>query len=160
MLSLKENDTDVEPPSTTMSDDATRMALVDRVFAIAHLTPAAHVAVIGHHTLSFVLALMQRGCTCVRSMRPDAPSPDRESAELAWIVDIADEHELDLALRAARVRAGPSGRVILERAACPQERGAASIRDHALAAGLDVVSFDHLARRIVLAPTPRPAMVA
>lgn len=160
MLSLTENDTDVEPPSTTVSEEATPTALVDRVLAIAHLTPAAHVAVIGHHTLCFVLALMQRGCTCVRSMRPDAPSPDRERAELAWIVDIADETELDEALRAARGRAGPAGRVILEQAACPQGACAATIRDHALAAGLDIVSFDHVARRIVLAPTPRLALVA
>ena len=160
MLALKENDTDVEPPSSTVSDDVTKMALVDRVLAIAHLPPTAHVAVIGHHTLSFMLALMQRGCTCVRSLRPDAPSPDCEPAELAWIVDLAHENELDEALRAARGRAGPTGRVILEQAACPRSDGATTIRDHALAAGLDVVSFDHVSRRVVLVPTPRLAMAA
>lgn len=153
MLSNSERDTDVEPPSSTVSDDAMKMALVDRILAIAHLTPTAHVAVIGHRTLPFVLALMRRGCACVRSLRPDAPSPDCEPAQLAWIVDIADDGELDEALRAARGRAGKTGRVILEQAAC-------SIRDHALAAGLDVVSFDHVARRVVLAPTKRLAMAA
>jgi hypothetical protein len=34
------------------------------------------------------------------------------------------------------------------------------MREHAVAAGLDVVSFDHVARRLVLAPTPRLAMAA
>ena len=160
MFPINEKDSDVEPPSSSVSDDATKMALVDRVLAVAHLTAAAHVAVIGHRTLPFVLALMRRGCACVRSLRPDAPSPDREPAQLAWIVDIADESELDEALRAARGRAGANGRVILEQAACPGCEGAAAIRFHALAAGLDVVSFDHIAHRVVLAATPRLAMVA
>jgi hypothetical protein len=155
----------LEPPSSTVSDDAARMALVDRILAIAHLPASAHVAVIGHRTLPFVLALMRKGSTSVRSLRPDAPSPDCEPAELAWIVDIADEDELDEALRAARGRTGTTGRVILEQAACCNGKGAAAIRDHALAAGLDVVSFDHVARRVVLAATshptiPRLAMVA
>lgn len=151
-------DTDVEPPSITVSDEAATMALVDRILAIAHLPATAHVAVIGHHTLPFVLALMRKGCAGVRSLRPDAPSPDCEPAELAWIVDSGDESELDEALRAARGRTGSTGRVILEQAACRIAAGAAAIRDHALAAGLDVVSFDHVARRVVLAPAPRPAM--
>jgi len=149
--------TDLEPPSSTVSDDAARMALVDRILAIAHLPASAHVAVIGHRTLPYVLALMRKGCACVRSLRPDAPSPDCEPAGLAWIVDIADEDELDEALRAARGRAGKTGRVILEQAACCRGKGAAAIRDRALAAGLDVVSFDHVARRVVLAATPRLA---
>ena len=160
MLSISESDIDLEPPSSTVSDDAMKMALVDRVLAVAHLTAAAHIAVIGHRTLPFVLALMRRGCTYVRSLRPDAPSPDCEPAQLAWIVDIANENELDEALRAARGRAGTSGRVILEGAACSRCEGAAAIRGHALTAGLDVVSFDHVARRVVLAATPRLAMVA
>jgi hypothetical protein len=160
MLSMREIDTDLEPPSSTVSDDAMKMALVDRVLAVAHLTAAAHVAVIGHRTLPFVLALMRRGCSAVRSLRPDAPSPDCEPAHLAWIVDIANENELDEALRAARGRAGATGRVILERAACARCEGAAAIRSRALAVGLDVVSFDHVAWRVVLAAAPRLAMAA
>ncbi len=66
MHSATENDTDLEPPS---------IAAVDRVMAIAHLQGPAHVTVIGHHTLPFVLALLRRGCDCVRSLRPDPPSP-------------------------------------------------------------------------------------
>jgi hypothetical protein len=160
MLSIIEKGSDLEPPSSPVSDDATKMALVDRVLTIAHLGAAAHVTVIGHRTLPFVLALMRRGCACVRSLRPDAPSPDREPAQLAWIVDVDHDSELDEALRAARGRTGPTGRVILEQAACAGCQGAAGIRGRALAAGLDVVSFDHVARRVVLAPTPRLAMAA
>lgn len=126
--------------------------LVDRVMAIAHLPPSAHVAVIGHRTLSVVLALMHRGCACVRSVRPGAASPDREAADLAWIVDVADEDELHDALQAARNRTGAAGRVIVEGADCPCANGLSAIRTHALAAGLEVVSFDHVARRLVLAP--------
>jgi hypothetical protein len=137
-----------EPPSSPVSDDA---ELVDRVMAIAHLPPTAHVAVIGHHTLPFVLGLLRRGCDCVRSLRPGAPAPDCEAADLAWIVDVDSEHELDDALRAARWRAGAHGRVVLEGAACRWRSGLAAVRDHAVAAGLDIVSFDHVARRLVLA---------
>ena len=127
-------------------------ALVDRVMAVAHLPPTAHVAVIGHHTLSIVLALMHRGCACVRSLRPGSASPDRESADLAWIVDVANEDELHDALQAARNRTGASGRVVVEGSDCACTNGLSAIRTHALAAGLDVVSFDHLSRRLVLAP--------
>lgn len=134
-------------------------ALVDRVLAVAHLPPTAHVAVIGHHTLSIVLALMQRGCACVRSLRPGAASPDRESADLAWIVDVANEDELHDALQAARNRTGASGRVVVEGSECACTSGLSAIRTHALAAGLDVVSFDHLSRRLVLAPA-LPARLA
>jgi hypothetical protein len=52
---------DGEPPSSPVSDDADG-ALVDRVMAIAHLPQTAHVAVIGHHTLPFVVALLTRPC--------------------------------------------------------------------------------------------------
>jgi hypothetical protein len=160
MYQNKEADADVEPPSTIVSDDASSAAMVERVMAITHLPTKAHVAVIGHHTLPFILALMRRGCDCVRSLRPGAPSPDCEAADLAWIVDVEDERELDDALRAARWRAGPRGRVVLEGAACRWRSALASMREHAVAAGLDVVSFDHVARRLVLAPTPRLAMAA
>lgn len=143
---------DGEPPSSPVSDD-TDGALVDRVMAIAHLPQSAHVAVIGHHTLPFVVALLRRGCEGVRSLRPGSPAPDCEPVDLAWIVDLQDERELDEALRAARWRAGKCGRVILEGAM-------ASVCTRALAAGLDIISFDHVARRLVLAPAPRLAAVA
>ena len=141
-----------EPPSSPVSDDADG-ALVDRVMAIAHLLQTAHVAVIGHHTLPFVVALLRRGCEGVRSLRPGSPAPDCEPVDLAWIVDLQDGRELDEALRAARWRAGKRGRVVLEGAV-------ATVCTRALAAGLDIVSFDHVARRLVLAPAPRLAAVA
>lgn len=131
---------------------------VDRVLAIVHSPAAPHVAVIGRRTLSFVLALMNHGCGCVRSLRPDSAAPDCETADLAWIVDVQDEHELDDALRAAHRRTGDKGRIVLEDAAC--RHCATTVRQHALAAGLDVLSFDHVARRLVLAPLPRLAMAA
>jgi len=134
--------------------------LVDRVMAVAHLPPSAHVAVIGHRTLSVVLALMHRGCAGVRSLRPGTVSPDREAADLAWIVDVANEDELHDALQAARNRTGATGRVIVEGADCPCANGLSAIRAHALAAGLDVVSFDHLARRLVLAPVQSARLAA
>jgi hypothetical protein len=139
---------DTEPPSGDTAAET-----VDRVMAIAHVDAAAHVTVIGRRTLPFVLALLGRGCRAVRSLRPDAPSPDCEPAELSWIVDLQDERELDGALRAARWRAGKRGRVVLEGASCRWRSALAAVRQHALAAGLDIVSFDHVARRLVLAPT-------
>ena len=87
--------------------------LVDRVMAVVHLPPTASVVVIGHHTLPFLLALMHRGCASVRSLRPDVASPDGEAADLAWIVDVANENELCEALQAARRRTGTRGRVIV-----------------------------------------------
>jgi hypothetical protein len=141
-----------EPPSTKVSDDDARSAAaVDRVFAIAHLPASAHVALIGHRTLPFLLALLRSGCGGVRSLRPGAPSPDCEAADLAWIVDARNEGELDDALRAARSRTGACGRVVVEGAEYAGRDGVAAIRDHALAVGLDVISFDHMARRLVLA---------
>ena len=142
---------DVEPPSSET---------VDRVMAIAHLEAPAHVAVIGHRTLPFVLALLGHGCRAVRSLRPDAPSPDCEPAELSWIVDLQDERELDEALRAARWRTGKRGRIVLEGAACAWRSALAAMRHRALAAGLDIVSFDHVARRLVLAPASTLAKAA
>lgn len=127
--------------------------LADRVMAIAHLPPTANVAVIGHHTLPFLLALMRRGCACVRSLRPDNVSPDGEAADLAWIVDVANEDELCEALQAARRRTGAKGRVIVEGMECACRNGLTTIRDRATCAGLDVVSFDHIAGRLVLRPT-------
>ncbi len=139
-----------EPPSLPASE-------TDRMMALAHLPGAAHVAVIGRHTLPFVLALMQRGCTCVRSLRPDAAAPDCEPVDLAWIVDVANEHELDDALRAARRRAGETGRVVLESAVC---RTCSTLRSHAAAAGLDLISIDLPSQRAMLAPASPVALAA
>lgn len=143
-----------EPPSPPALADARCAALVERVWAVAHLGPSAHVAIIGRRTLPLVLEFLKRGCGAVRSLRPGAPAPDCEAAELAWIVDV-DDGELDDALRAARSRAGNTGRVIVE--------GAASLprlSDRAVVQGLDVVSFDHVASRLVLGAVHRPAMAA
>src|SRR4249919_3480499 len=104
MYLTTEKGADVEPPSTIASDDASNAELVDRVMAVSHLPTSAHVAVIGRRTLPLVLALLRRGCGGVRSLRPGAPAPDCEAADLAWIVDVDGEHELDDALRAARWR--------------------------------------------------------
>jgi hypothetical protein len=139
-----------EPPSLPASE-------TDRVIALAHLQGAAHVAVIGRHTLPFVLALMQHGCTCVRSLRPDAASPDCETVDLAWIVDVANEHELDDALRAARRRTGDTGRVVLEGTVCAT---CGTLRAHAAAAGFSLVSIDMPSRRAMLAAASPLAMVA
>lgn len=160
MYQEKQDAAEDEPPSSAVSDDAASAAMVDRVLAIAHLPATAHVAVIGHHTLPFVVGLMRRGCASVRCLRPGAPAPDCEAADLAWIVDVDSEQELDDALRAARGRAGAHGRVVLEGAACRWRSALGAVRQHAVAAGLDVVSFDHVARRLVLAPLPRAAMAA
>jgi hypothetical protein len=145
---------EAEPPSVAPLGDARSATLVECVWAVAHLRPSAHVAVIGHHTLPLVLEFLKRGCGAVRSLRPGGPSPDCETADLAWIVDVG-EGELDEALRAARSRAD---RVIVEGAACAGS-SLASIRDHAVTHGLDVVSFDHRASRLVLASI-RPTMGA
>jgi hypothetical protein len=147
-----------EPPSTAAVDDALTAARVDRILAMAHLQSDAHVALIGHRTLPALLALLQHGCRVVRCLRPDAPSPDREAADLAWIVDVTGEQELDAALHAARLRVGVSGRVVVEGAECACRPGC-TVQDHALAAGLDVVSFDHTENRIVLA-APRNSLAA
>jgi hypothetical protein len=158
MSLIIDQESDAEPPSPAMAAATaaatTAATTADRVMAIAHLAPSAHVAVIGHHTLPFVLALLRSGCSAVRSLRPDAPSPDREPTDLTWIVDFKDDEELDEALRAARWRIGSHGRVVLE-GAC-----GSTLRAHALSAGLDIVSFDHIAHRLVLAPTPPPLAAA
>src|SRR6266436_3456135 len=142
MSTLLQAAAESEPPSTAVSDDASCEAQVDRTMAMAHLPAAAHVALIGHHTLPLLLALLRHGCGAVRCLRPGAPSPDCEAADLAWIVDIQGDEELDQALRAARARIRARGRVVIEGDGCACRAGLASIRDHAVAAGLDVVSFD------------------
>lgn len=149
-----------EPPSTVTIDEASSVARVDRMMAVAHLPATAHVALIGHHTLPLLLALLQRGCAAVRSLRPGTPSPDREAADLAWIVDVQGDGELDDALHAARARVGVTGRVVVEGANCVCRDGLKSICDRASAVGLHVISFDHIARRLVLGTRPPLAMAA
>jgi hypothetical protein len=155
---------DLEPPSTAAVDDASCAAqvdrIVDRIMAMTHLPHSAHVALIGHHTLPSLLALLKHGCGAVRCLRPGAPAPDREIADLAWIVDLQGDDELDQALRAARARIGTGGRVVIEGAGCICQAGLAAIRDRAVAADLDVVSFDHIANRIVLGVQQRLALAA
>lgn len=138
-----------------VSDDPSEV-LVDQVMAVAHLPSTASVAVIGHRTLPLLLALMRRGCDCARSLRPDAASPDSEVADLAWIVDVANEDELCEALQAARRRTSRRGRVIVEGPECACVDGLSAVRDRATGAGLDVVSFDHGAGRLVLRPAGIP----
>jgi hypothetical protein len=157
---VHEEAADAEPPSTGLPAGGPGEEAVEHVMAVSHAPAAAHVAVIGHHTLPYVLALMRRGCAGVRSLRPGTPAPDCEAADLTWIVDLRDDRELDEALRAARWRAGTRGRVVLEGAACLWRRTLATVRDRALRAGLDVVSVDHAASRVVLAPAARLAMAA
>jgi hypothetical protein len=127
---------------------------VDRVLAMAHAGAHPHVAVIGRHALPVVLALLEHGCACVRSLRPDAATPDCETADLAWILDVESEQEFDDALRAAHRHARL---VMIEGAAC---RFCHELQRHAVRAGLDVVSFDHVARRVMLSPRSALAMAA
>jgi hypothetical protein len=151
---------DLEPRSIVTVDAASGAEQVDRIMAMTHLPRSAHVALIGHHTLPSLLALLNHGCSAVRCLRPGAAAPDREIADLAWIVDLKGDEELDEALRAACVRIGANGHVVIEGAGCTCRAGLAEIRDHAAAAGLDAVSFDHLTNRIVLRATPCVALAS
>ena len=160
MTAQIENIAEGEPPSGAAIDDASSAARVDRIMAVAHMPATARVALIGHHTLPLLLAFLRRGCAAVRSLRPGAPSPDRETADLAWIVDLQGDSELDDALHAARSRIGATGLVVVEGANCVCRQGLPAIRDRAVALGLDVIAFDHNARRLVLGIRPRLAMVA
>lgn len=160
MLLEMEGASEIEPPSTAVSDDASCEAQVDRTMAMAHLPATAHVALIGHHTLPLLLALLRHGCGAVRCLRPGAPSPDCEAVDLAWIVNLQGDGELDEALRAARGRIGATGRVMVEGEGCTCRGGLPAICDHALAAGLDVVSFDHKANRLMLVARCHLAMAA
>lgn len=151
-------DNDPEEPEPPASCLPTPIALsADKVIAMAHLPATPHVAVLGHRTLPFVLALMNCGCSYVRSVRPDAAAPDCEAADLAWIVDVASDTELDDALRAARRRTGDRGKIVVEGTICQSCR---SLLQHVANADLDVVSFDHLSQRVVLAAKHRLAIAA
>ena len=137
--------TEGEPQSSPASDDsdgaAGRSRAGHRPFAAT-----AYVAV------SALYPALRRWRCCgaaaqgVRSLRPAAPRPTRAGPP-RLIVDLQDERELDEALRAACLRAGKRGRRWrLEGAACAGA-GALPRARSALAAGLDIVSFDHVARR-------------
>lgn len=141
-----------EPPSLLPGDQARR---IDQVLAMAPTSSSGHVAVIGHHTLPFVLALMGHGCRCVRSLRPDMTAPDCEPADLAWIVDARDMHDLDEALRAARRRANASTRIVVEDVACRKGGTLSTLRRHALRAGLQIASVDPRGRLVL---TARPCL--
>ena len=51
---------ELEPPSTAAVDDASYATQVDRIMAMTHLPVSAHVALIGHHTLPCLLALLKQ----------------------------------------------------------------------------------------------------
>ena len=140
------NPEEPNPPSPHVPMPA--VLLADKVIAMAHLPIAPHVAVLGHRTLPFVLALMGCGYPHVRSLRPDVAAPDCEAADLAWIVDVASDAELDDALRAARRRTGNRGKIVIECTVC---QNGPSLLQHVANADLKVVSFDHLSHRVVLA---------
>ena len=70
------------------------------------------------------------------------------------------DHELDEALRAARLRVGRTGRVVVEGAGCARCAGLGSLNQRATAAGLRILSFDHTANRAVLAAQSPVAMAA
>jgi hypothetical protein len=109
-----------EPPSSPVSDDASGV-LADRVMAIAtcrkpRTSPSSD-------TTPSPSSWRYCGAAAkVRSLRPGSPAPDCEPLDLAWIVDLQDEHELDEALRAARWRTSKRGRVVVEGAACSWRR--------------------------------------
>jgi hypothetical protein len=119
--------------------------------AMAHLPAAVHVALIGRHTLPLLIDLLEHGCEGVRCLRPGTPAPDCEAADLAWIVDVGGDDELDEALRAARARIGTAGRIVVEGGNCACRTGPSAIAAHAAAAGLSVISFDHKDNRVLLA---------
>lgn len=151
MLSRLEEVSEGEPPSIPAIGPRPCDGRVDRLMAMAHLPAAAHVALIGRHTLPLLLDLLKHGCEGVRCLRPGTPAPDRETADLAWIVDVGGDEELDEALRAARARIGTAGRIVVECAGCACRTGPSAIPAHAAAAGLSVISFDHKDNRVLLA---------
>ena len=127
------------------------------LLALAQPPRDAHVAVIGHRTLPYMLALLARGCAAVRGLRPDRSSPDREAADLCWIVDVADEAELDEALRAARCRAG---RIVLEDRDGRWRLASAALRRRALALGLEIVDRGRRSPRLLLVARRSPLAAA
>jgi hypothetical protein len=61
---------------------------------------------------------------------------------------VASDEELDDALRAARRRTGNRGKIVVECMVC---QNGPSLLQHVANADLEVVSFDHLSQRVVLA---------
>ena len=125
-----------------------------------------NIGVMGGFTAAHGVDLAPHGKTTMapalwrRQLEAGAWAPDREVADLAWIVDVEGDEELDEALRAARSRVGAAGRVVVEGAGCHCRCGLSAIREHAIAAGLDILSFDHKHNRVVLAVAPRLALAA
>jgi hypothetical protein len=98
------------PSACTGFGDAYAEAMVNRVIPLAHVPPGARVALIGHHTLPLMVALLHHHCDAVCSVDPDAAACDSEPVDLAWIV-AADG--LDKAMRLARRRVTPRGAVVV-----------------------------------------------
>jgi hypothetical protein len=151
---------EAEPPSSPVPDDAACETLLEGATAISHTSGCAHVVIIGHHTLPYMLTLLHQGCASVRSVRPGCPAPDCEAVELAWIVDLESQTELADALRVARSRVGRRGRVVLEGTAFRWRASLADLPKIASAAGLDVVAVDRRMHRLMLAPATEMAMAA
>lgn len=93
--------------------DAYAEAMVDRVIPLAHVSPGAHVALIGRNTLPLMLALLHHHCDAVCSVDPDAAACDSEPVDLAWIVAPAEASGLDNALRLACRRIAPRGALVV-----------------------------------------------
>jgi hypothetical protein len=149
-----------EPPSTSAVDDAASSEKVERMLGLVHPSRTAHVALLGHHILPLLLALLRRGFAAVYGVRPGSPSSDGETADVVWIADMRSEGELDDALRIARARTSEKTRVVVEAATLVGCDGLAAIRDHATRFGFCVLRTDRAARRTVLAAVPRQAMAA
>ena len=147
----REDEADADSLSAA-PDGGTYAALLGDLMALSQAPSSAHIAVIGHHTLPYVLALLQGGCASVRSLRPGSPAPDCEPVEWVWIVDLHDRQELVEALQAARLRVSKRGRVVVEPSACQWPNALMLICDAARAAGLDVITMRGQACRVVLAP--------
>jgi len=151
---------EAEPPSISAAADAASSEKVERMLGLVHPSRAAHVALVGHHILPLLLALLRRGFAAVYGVRPGSSSSGNEAADVVWIADMRSEGELDDALRIARSRTSEKTRVVVEAATLVGCDGLAAIRDHATRFGFCVLLTDRAARRTVLAAVPRQAMAA
>ncbi|MFO1081596.1 MAG: hypothetical protein U1E23_13335 [Reyranellaceae bacterium] len=144
-----EADTENEPPDASSPTDAA-VALLRRAGAGKPVSQSLHAVVIGHRTLPFVLALLEAGCTAVRSLRLDAPAPDREMVDLAWVVGVRRAGDLAIALHAARARIGRTGVVAVEGALGSAAASRSRVRFLARREGLVPCTFDASASSLVL----------
>ena len=149
-----------EPPSTPAADDATSSEKVERMLRLVHPPRAAHVALVGHHILPLLSALLRRGFSAVYGVRLGSLSSGSEIADVVWIADMRSEGELDDALRIARSRTSEKTRVVVEAAALAGYDGLATVRKHAARFGFCVLFTDRATRQMVLAAVPRQAMAA